>query len=78
MANMSYCRFHNTQMDLEDCLDALANEEELSKSEFRKCKQMFKDIMNFLWQVGIVEDDEAYERMEDFFKSINVESDEED
>ena len=23
MANMSYCRFHNTLLDLEDCLDAI-------------------------------------------------------
>lgn len=73
MANMSYCRFHNTQMDLEDCLDALANGEELSESEFRKCKQMFKDIFNFLWQVGVIEDDETEERLKDFFSSINVE-----
>ena len=23
MANMSYCRFHNTRLDMDDCLNAL-------------------------------------------------------
>ena len=35
MANMSYCRFHNTRLDLEDCIDALRNEERLSSDEAR-------------------------------------------
>lgn len=26
MSNMSYCRFHNTAQDLDDCLDAIQNE----------------------------------------------------
>ena len=34
MANMSYCRFRNTEIDLEDCLDALNMQEELSREEF--------------------------------------------
>ena len=25
MANMSYCRFHNTRLDLQDCLDAISD-----------------------------------------------------
>ena len=35
MSNESYCRFENTLEDLEDCYNALANEDmdKLSKSE---------------------------------------------
>ena len=32
--NMSYCRFHNTVIDVRDCLDALCyDEEKLSEEE---------------------------------------------
>lgn len=74
MVNMSYCRFHNTQMDLEDCLDALRDNEEISKSEFMKCKQMFGSFIDFLLDEGIIEDEdgELNERLDEFFESINT------
>jgi ribosome assembly protein YihI (activator of Der GTPase) len=73
MANMSYCRFHNTQIDLEDCLDALRDGETLSKSEFEKCQQLFNSFVDYLEEEGIIEDDgELNERLEDFFESIDV------
>lgn len=74
MANMSYCRFHNTQMDLEDCLDALKDNEELSKSEFMKCKQMFGSFIDFLLDEGVIEDEdgELNERLDEFFENINT------
>lgn len=76
MANMSYCRFHNTKIDLDDCLDALREGETLSNEEFKKCKQMFKNIVSFLEDEGVIEDDgELHERMEDFFETIDVEGD---
>jgi len=31
MANMSYCRFHNTLQDLRDCKEVLQDEEELPR-----------------------------------------------
>jgi hypothetical protein len=31
--NMSYCQFENTFRDLKQCADAIANEDELSKTE---------------------------------------------
>jgi len=31
MANMSYCRFHNTLMDLSDCTEVMQEEEELPR-----------------------------------------------
>ena len=47
MANMSYCRFHNTNIDLGDCLDALDDCEVLSKSEFDACKDLFRKFIDF-------------------------------
>lgn len=38
MANMSYCRFHNTVNDLEDCRDALASGDISSKTEKNSAK----------------------------------------
>ena len=46
MANMSYCRFHNTLEDLRDCRDALYEmgdyEKELSAEESKAAKRMLK------------------------------------
>ena len=38
MANMSYCRFHNTASDMKDCLDAMgeAIEQGMTMDEFRE------------------------------------------
>lgn len=52
MANMSYCRYHNTRIDLEDCVNALENSmehkgsyfdedfDEISQEEIRAAKGM--------------------------------------
>lgn len=48
MANMSYCRFHNTLADLNDCesaLDSFINNDEntiSSEEERRKAKQLIE------------------------------------
>lgn len=42
MSNMSYCRFHNTVLDLEDCLNAMENEEESSESEIASCDELLE------------------------------------
>ena len=49
MSNMSYCRFENTYLDLQDCNDALAElqcleqaKEELSASEYRYMERLVK------------------------------------
>ena len=77
MANMSYCRFNNTKIDLDDCLEALQEGATLSSEEYRKCKQMFKNFVSFLEDEGIIEDDgELYERMDDYFRTIDVDGDE--
>jgi hypothetical protein len=74
MANMSYCRFYNTRIDLEDCLDALNDNEELSAEELKSCKQMFNMFIEFCVDEGIIEDEdgELEERLEDFFDGINT------
>lgn len=73
MANMSYCRFHNTRLDLMDCLEALESGEELGKEEFKYCKLMFGSFIDFCVENGIVDDDEELdEKLEEFFETINV------
>jgi len=39
MSNMSYCRFQNTSMDLQDCLDNI-DDDELSLDEERARKRL--------------------------------------
>lgn len=75
MANMGYCRFHNTRADLEDCLEALNENRTLSNEEFKACKQMFGMFIDFLYDEDIIEDEdgELDERLEEFFDSIEVE-----
>lgn len=44
MSNMSYCRFENTLLDLQDCADALDSEgtAKLSDSEKRAANALIK------------------------------------
>ena len=74
MANMSYCRFHNTSLDLDDCIEALRYEGELSKSEHMEFRNMFANIIQFLIDEDIVrdEDGELDVRLEDYFDSIGI------
>ena len=73
MANMSYCRFRNTMMDLDDCLEALEYKEELSKDEFDACKRMFEKFIDFCICEGIIEQDgEIDDRLDDFLDGLNV------
>lgn len=46
--NMSYCRFENTYGDLQDCYNALAEEDldELSESEKKYAKKLIKMCRN--------------------------------
>lgn len=56
MSNMSYCRFQNTSRDLNDCLDALEEERPLSEDEYRAAIRMFRRILHFCQETGIIED----------------------
>lgn len=74
MANMSYCRFRNTEMDLKDCLCALEDGVELSENEFKACERMFEKFINFCVDAGIIEyDDETDDRLKDFLNSLDRE-----
>jgi len=44
MSNMSYCRFHNTAMDLQDCVDAIENgdTEDMSRYEINGLKNILQ------------------------------------
>tara|TARA_R110000765_G_scaffold230132_4_gene333607 strand:+ start:6101 stop:6313 length:213 start_codon:yes stop_codon:yes gene_type:complete len=49
MSNMSYCRFQNTSIDLDDCVEAIRNQDltDLSKREmdaFISLVEMAKDL----------------------------------
>ena len=67
MANMSYCRFRNTEGDLDDCLEALDCNEELSDEEFKACKRMINNFLDFCERRALIEVD--YDRVEEFFET---------
>ena len=50
MANMSYCRFQNTSMDLGDCVDALENhwDLDLSADEINGLENLLADARNIV------------------------------
>lgn len=74
MSNMSYCKFHNTMMDLDNCMEALEYRDEMSEDEFRSCKKMFRRFIDFCLDEGIIEDDgELDDRLGEFFDSLNKE-----
>ena len=61
MANMSYCRFNNTLIDLEDCFDAIERGlDDTSDSELRKCKRMLQRIADFFEDNGVDIDRDAF------------------
>lgn len=77
MPNMSYCRFHNTNLDVRDCLDAIRDGEALSDSEMDCCKELFRQFMDFCYEARIIDSDEIDnmdERLEEFFGTIGDEA----
>ena len=65
MANMSYCRFHNTLLDLNDCesaLNAFINDDENtieSAEERRKAKQLI-ELCSYIAENYTAEDIDEY------------------
>ena len=57
MSNMSYCRFHNTVEDLEDCLEYILDD--LSESEEKKRKRLVEICYEIIdiWEYHKDEDD---------------------
>lgn len=74
--NMSYCRFHNTVIDIRDCLDALRyDEEKLSEEEMFACRELFETFIDFCYDNGILEEDynAMEERLNEFLQDIEQE-----
>lgn len=59
MANMSYCRFNNTKIDIEDCIEALREAEwgdnKISEDEIGYCRMMFDNIIDYLDEEGLLD-----------------------
>ena len=78
MMNMSYCRFENTEKELNECLNALeemeTDEDILSEDEYRACRRMFKTFVEYLYDKGIIDNNgDLEENLEDFLSSIQSE-----
>jgi hypothetical protein len=58
MANMGYCRFQNTLIDLRDCADVLEEEgSALSDDEEQAKVQMVKECKRFIRAAGAGSED---------------------
>ena len=66
MANMSYCRWHNTNLDVADCFTAFWHEREISADEMRSAKQMIERMCEFLVDNNVIEEYDCTELFEEF------------
>lgn len=53
--NMSYCRFHNTHYDLNDCINAVNDREELSTDESCHLRSMIELMFDFLSENELID-----------------------
>lgn len=77
MANMSYCRFHNTLADLQDCENALENfinndENTISSEEERR---KAKQLIELCQQIA---ENYTTEDIDEYAKHYNEEDDEDE
>lgn len=56
MANMSYCRFHNTRLDMNDCIYAIQDGVNISEEEKLQARMMFEEIADFMIECGVIDD----------------------
>lgn len=54
--NMDYCRFNNTRMALDECIESMENNEVSSYSELDEAERMLNNMLDFLMDNDIVED----------------------
>jgi hypothetical protein len=62
MGNMSYCRFQNTHNDLEECVDAMCEMENLnglSKSEKKYAVAMYDECRSYMTEFERLEEEES-------------------
>ncbi len=55
MSNMNYCRFHNTLIDLLECIEAMENQEKISADERIKAKKLLITFLEFAEDNSIIE-----------------------
>ena len=73
MGNMCYCRFNNTLLDMEDCLEAIENQDIASEKEAAKAWRLFVKVFEFLKDYDMIEvefDDDS-----DFYTIVLAEGD---
>ena len=61
MPNMSYCRFHNTSLDLQDCVDAMEQAETLADLDLSQYEKDAYEEMRQLCKSFLME----YDRLSD-------------
>ena len=77
MYNMSYCRWENTLGAFKECIHSAQTGEELSSSyEVRAAKAMLSEMVDFLYDVGILDDypDDVEDRIAEFVEDMTEES----
>lgn len=77
MANMDYCRFCNTRLDVEDCLDSLREEKLMSSDEANAGRWMFEDILEYCRDNGIIDSFDS-EMIQAIFQGLTKKEDDED
>lgn len=75
MMNMNYCRFNNTDIALEECLNSIKAGGKLSDSEMSSCRSLFEKFIDFCFDAGILNADtvdyeSVHENLEEFFETI--------
>ncbi len=70
--NMGYCRFRNTAEALDECLEALREEDIETREDRFAAKKMFRAFLRFYYQFGIIDEfDDA--QLEKFIDSCYIE-----
>ena len=75
MINMDYCRFNNTDIALEECLESIKNGDKLSDKEMNSLRSMFGKFIDFCFDAGILNADtvdyeSVHENLEEFYDTI--------
>ena len=75
--NTGYCRFRNTAKALDECLEALREEDIETREDRFAAKEMFRTFLKFCREFGIIDefDDEHIEKFIDscYIKEIEEE-----
>lgn len=58
MVSMSYCRFRNTEIEMDACLNAIDDRDELSEEEKESANRLFRKIIIWLDDNDIIDLDD--------------------